>query len=145
MPKANVYSNAMLLEAITTHSTIEAAAQSVGCSKRTLYSRMQDATFRAQLTAFRAERIRTAAAQLDTATEKAIEALTGILDNPDSTDGDKIRAATLILDSSPKYAARLESLESRTAAAGESLSGLDILIEHNDLWKDLDKPVNDAE
>lgn len=145
MPKANVYSNAQLLEAITTHSTIEAAAQSVGCSKRTLYTRMQDGTFRAQLTAFRAERIRTAAAALDDAASKAIQTLTGILDNPDSTDGDKIRAATLILDSSPKYAARLESLESRTAAAGESLSGLDILIEHNDLWKDLDKPVNDAE
>ena len=145
MPKNNVYSSAQLLEAITTHSTIEAAAQSVGCSKRTLYSRMQDGTFRAQLAAFRAERIRTAAAALDDAASKAIQTLTDILDNPDSSDADKLKAATLILDQSPRYAARLESLESRTAAAGESLSGLDNLIERNDLWKDLDKPVNDAE
>ena len=140
MPKALVYTNGQILEALATCRTVQAAADSLQCSKRTIYTRLQDPDFRACLTAYRAERIRTAAAALDTATLEAVEALTDVLHDPNATPADRIKAATAILDQSPRFETRLAGLESSTANAATRLDFAE-LVTSKDIWGDLDSPA----
>ena len=142
MPKAPVFTDSQILEALVTQNTVQAAADSLKCSKRTIYSRLQNPDFRACLTAYRAERIRNAAAALDAATIEAVEALTEILHNPDASPAERIKAAGIILEQSPRFETRLAGLESHTANAAQRLD-IDDMWTANDIWKDLDSPLND--
>lgn len=142
MPKANTFSDDAILTALQTYQTVAAAANAVGCSKRTIYSRMQHDDFRARLAAYRAERVRAAAATLDAAALDAVTVLRDIANSPEESAADRIRAALAILDMSPKYETRLAGLENQTANAAQKL---DFGLAFQDIWEGLDELFEDEE
>lgn len=144
MPKGKIYSDESLLTALQTHGTVQAAAESVGCSKRLIYSRMQDAGFRARLTAYRAERVRNTAALLDHASMQAVQCLLSILNDPDATPPDRIKAATAILEQSPRYEERLGNLEGAVYAAGHHTSPI-FELDSYDVWKGYGDQLKDED
>ena len=142
MPKATTFSDDAILTALQTYQTVAAAANAVGCSKRTIYSRMQHDDFRARLAAYRAERVRAAAGLLDAAALDAVTVLRDIANDADASPADRIRAAMSILDMSPKYETRLAGLENQTANAAQKL---DLGLSFQDIWDGLDALFEDEE
>lgn len=142
MPKKAVFSDDAILMALQTHSTVAAAANAVGCTKRTIYSRMQHDDFRARLTAYRAERVRAAAGLLDAAALDAVKVLRAIANDTDAAPADRIKAAVSLLDMSPKYEYRLAGLEKQTANAAQDL---DFGLAYHDIWSELDTMLHDEE
>ncbi len=143
MPKAKTYKDEEILSALILCGSVKSAAQKVGCSVRLIFERMQDEDFSHRLSAFRAERIRNAALLLDDAVAKAVMALVEILENStDYSAADRIRAASLVLDASPKFAERLAAVEGSTRAAGQKIS-LDFGYNEHDVWSGMDDELTD--
>lgn len=88
-----------LIDAILTTDTMTAAAKVAGCSRKTLYNRLQDETFRAMLDSARAERRKRLDDVIDSAAVKAINALVSIAEGDSifSDTSERIRAAELVL------------------------------------------------
>lgn len=137
MSKGKQYTDGQLLEALLQCGTVEAAAQSCGCSKRTIYVRMQDSSFTACLNAYRAERLRQTAQALDCAAVEAVQTLQSIMQDDAATNADKIRAAALVLDQRQSYADKVRAAENTTAAAGRDY-GFDDLGQVRDIWESVD-------
>lgn len=121
MPKSEVYTDEAILTALCTENTVDGAARALGCSRRLIYQRMQQSRFRACLTAFRAERVRAAAALLDGAAMAAAQALVEIVSDKNADPGDRVRAARCILEHAPKYQDRLGDLEFIPVQAAENV------------------------
>lgn len=139
MSKGKRYTDGQLLEALLQCGTVEAAAQSCGCSKRTIYTRLQDSAFAECLRAYRTERIRAAAGALDSAVLDAVNALTEILHSEDASPSDKLKAAGMVLDMSPRYADRLLKAENATRAAANVIESYFDDMQQRDIWENVDE------
>ena len=79
---------------------------------------------------------------LDDAALDAVTVLRGIANDADANPADRIRAATSILDMSPKYESRLAGLENRTANVAQKI---DFGLAFQDIWDGLDALFEDEE
>lgn len=137
MSRGRQYDDGAILEALATCGTVTAAAASLGCSRKLIYSRMMDGTFSAQLQAFRAERLRATAQALDAASLDAVQTLQSIMLDDEASNSDKIKAAVTVLDARHAYADKLKGAEGSTAASALDY-GFDDLAERRDIWGDCD-------
>lgn len=135
MSRGRQFDDGAILEALATCGTVTAAAASLGCSRKTIFKRMQDGTFSAQLAAFRAERLRATAQALDAAALDAVQTLQNVMQDDAATNADRIKAATLILDQRHIYADKVKAQEGATAAAALDY-GFDDLAQVRDIWQD---------
>lgn len=83
--------------AIMESATRKEAAQRLGVSDRSLYEYMKDFRVQAIVTALRADQLRQRMEALDESTKIAVQTLTDMLTSEEATNGDKLKAAQIIL------------------------------------------------
>ena len=106
---------------LTARNTAE-AARAAGLGRRTLCTWLEQPRFVAALTAAESAAIDAATRQLVGLADLAIETLRTVLENPDATDGVRLRAAAHVLDHLLKLR-ELCTLERRIAALEAVLPG----------------------
>jgi hypothetical protein len=87
-----------LIAALLSEPTHAAAAKKVGVSEATLHRWLKDADFQTAYLQARREILRGAVERLQAAAGRAVETLVGVATNDAARDGDRVRAAALILD-----------------------------------------------
>lgn len=97
MAKTKQIKDEMILEALFTETTVEAAAIACGCSRSTIYNRLKDPVFSRKITTTIEERQRSTSAIAAKACEIATEKLIELLTAPGVSDAIRLRAATAVL------------------------------------------------
>lgn len=87
----------MILEGLLVRPTITAVAEYASCSPDTVYRRLRDPEFAAELERLKAERLEFIISKIDRASQLAIDELTDVLTKENTSDRDRIAAARAIL------------------------------------------------
>ena len=117
MAKRETISDELIISALLSCPTLEAAAQQCKLSIRQLYERRQNADFVRKLTEAQTEALATTTRYLQKATGSAANVLVDIAESPGRPAQVRISAARAVLDMAAKYTeavdvqARLEALE----------------------------------
>lgn len=98
MPKTHQLDAVTVAAAVIECRTKKDAAERLAISERCLYDYLQRYEVQAILSARRADRARSMFAALDDLTGSALDTLRRILDSDDSTNSEKMRAASIVLD-----------------------------------------------
>lgn len=115
--------------AIMESSTRKEAAERLGVPVRTLYDYMKSFEVQAVVSSLRADQLRERMQTLEDAQRQAIETITGILKSDEATNGDKLKAAALILNAGA--AARSEYKLTEESAVGKLRSAAKLECERN--------------
>lgn len=108
------------ISALLTYPTVEAAAAACGLARQTLFRYLADDRFKLALAQAETEAIAQAARQMAGGASEAVAALRQVLENPDSTPGERIKAARALLAALPSLRL-LGSIEQRLSdLQGES-------------------------
>lgn len=91
----------ILVDALATGVSYEAAAELAGCSGRTVARRMADPEFARRVSKRRGERVVATAGQLTSLSSEAVETIRGCLD--DESPRVRLAAAKALLDLGAKY------------------------------------------
>lgn len=108
-----------ILSALIATKTISAAAASAGVSERTIYSRLADNDFRAEYERRQGMTLDAACRALQEAMTDAVEVLTTIMKESDTSPATRISAARSVLDYGVKLT-ELTDLAARVAALEEA-------------------------
>ena len=117
MAKRETISDELIISALLSCPTLEAAAQQCKLSIRQLYERRQNPDFVRKLTEAQTEALATTTRYLQKATGSAANVLVDIAESPGRAAQVRISAARAVLDMAAKYTeavdvqARLEALE----------------------------------
>ena len=98
MPKTHQLDAVTVAAAVMECKTKKDAAERLAISERCLYDYLQRYDVQAILSARRADKARNTLAALDDLTGSALDTLRRILDSDDSTNSEKMRAASIVLD-----------------------------------------------
>ena len=104
-----------ILSALIATKTISAAAVTAGVSERTIYSRLADDDFRAEYERRQSMTLDAACKALQEAMTDAVDVLTTIMKESDTSPGTRISAARSVLDYGVKLT-ELTDLAARVAA-----------------------------
>lgn len=104
-----------ILSALIATKTISAAAVAAGVSERTIYSRLADDDFRAEYERRQSTTLDAACKALQTAMTDAVEVLTSIMKETDTSPATRISTARSVLDYGVKLT-ELTDLAARVAA-----------------------------
>jgi hypothetical protein len=110
-----------LLLALACGATVEAAARQVGVTPRTVYRRLEDPAFRAQVQALRTDMVQRAAATLTAAATEAVKTLV-VLQHASTPAAVRLGAARAVLEIGIKLR-EVVDLEARLRAVEERLAG----------------------
>ena len=114
---------ARAIEALLTAPTIDQAAESAGVARRTIYRWLDDAGFRAALSAAEGKNLDRVTRRLLLLADKALNALESVLDDPRQAGaGNKRLAAQAVLDQVVKLR-ELRNVEQRLASLEEVVYG----------------------
>ena len=111
-----------ILAALIANRSVPEAARAAGVSERTVYSRLADDDFRAEYEQRRRCTLDTACKTLQSALTDAVDVLTNIMKDADTSPQSRITAARSVLEYGVKLteltdlAARVAALEAREAA-----------------------------
>lgn len=125
MAKTRTISDEIIIAALLSCPTLEAAATQCGISVRQLYERRQNPDFVRKLTEAQAEALATTTRYLQHATGSAANVLVDIAETPGRPAQVRISAARAVLDMAAKFTeivdvqARLEALERYTEGADD--------------------------
>jgi hypothetical protein len=117
-----------LLTALACGATVENAARKAGVSERTVYRRLEDPAFRAQLDRLRAEMVERTAGMLTGAGMSSVKTLLDLQQDVAVAPGVRRRAARDVLELGLRFRElaemelRLVELENRVAAANQTHS-----------------------
>jgi hypothetical protein len=113
----------VLLRALTCGATVENAARKAGVGERTVYRRLADPAFQAELKKASMEMLQRTAAMLSGAGIGCVKTLVDLQQDAAVMPSVRRRAARDVLDLSLKYRDRAD-LEPRLAAAEQQLAGI---------------------
>ena len=125
MAKRETISDEIIISALLSCPTLEAAAQQCKLSIRQLYERRQNPDFVRKLTEAQTEALATTTRYLQKATGSAANVLVDIAESPGRPAQVRISAARAVLDMAAKYTeavdvqARLEALERYAEGAAD--------------------------
>ncbi len=125
--------DAVLIAALAGGATILDAAEQGGVNERTVRRRLEDADFKRQVNAARAELIAAAVGKLAGASTKAVETLEDLLDEP-TAPAVRLGSARAILELGAKLREGLE-LEVRIAELEARLSQQAQQAQENGRWR----------
>lgn len=109
--------------ALLNYSTVEAAAQSIGVGERTMYRWLEDPQFVEELHKSQEELLHLSSRRLVHLSNKAIDVIGEILQNPDASDSNRLRAIKIVFDQILKLRSLLE-VEERIANIEEYIDGI---------------------
>lgn len=100
-----------ILSALMTHRTYQEAADSLGISRRTIYSRLKDAEFIVKYQRARAEVIHGAVASLNSHIGEAVEVMAEIMNDTQNNPAVRLQAAQCVLTNADKFTNRVTVLQ----------------------------------
>ena len=125
-----------ILAALLTHRTATGAASAIGCSPRTIFSRLQNTAFRTRLDALRADALRDATAQLQQGARLASMTLQELMLDETNPPAVRLQACRETLHAADVYGCRLRQLEKAHGAVGRDFDLDDLRLD--DIWADAD-------
>ncbi len=130
--KTRISDEQILAALISNVGAVTHAAESVGCSPRTIWQRMQNPDFRKRLDDYRKKNLQAACLGLEAATMHALTTAVDIMQDIDTPPAVRLSACKLILDNVLKFDTQLvgaETRESREGMLSSLIDGLRILDE----------------
>lgn len=97
MTRSKAIKDERIIEALMNEPSIKAVADACGCSRSTVYSRLNDPSFNHKLTSTVEERRRANSALAAQSCEAAIEVLLELMTAPGVKDDIRLRAANTVL------------------------------------------------
>lgn len=104
----------LIIAALVSHRTIKDAAQSVGVTERTIYSRMRDAEFEQLYNCAKTDILRGAVSEVSTQVQDALDVVCNVMHDPKASPQVRLNAAAMILTYSEKAKNRLKAEEIAT-------------------------------
>lgn len=123
-PAAN---DEQIIAALLQHRTIQAAADAIGISPRTIYTRMREREFRSTYLWARTEILREAVFSVNSALTDALDTISAIMADSDTPPAVRLQAAQFIITSAEKFSDRLDAAECR--ARNEAKTTTDVWAE----------------
>lgn len=117
-------SNEEIVTALMNYSTIEAAADSVGLSRRAVYSRMKGKGFRLLYMQAREATLQGAAAALQAHVTDAVETAAEIMKDKQNPAGVRLQAAGMILSQADRFTNRVSMIHREAGRALTTASGM---------------------
>lgn len=117
--KQAAISNEEVIAALISNGTIREAAEAVGLSERAIYERMKQGDFQALYKSAKADTIRAAVTALNDRLQRAIETITGIMEDQEVNPATRLQAAQTILNQAARLSDRLQEAEADTARQQE--------------------------
>ena len=124
--------NEQIISALMTHSTVEAAADAVGMSRRAIYSRMKGRGFNLIFQQAREGIIQGATAALQAHISDAVQTIAEIMQDPENPASVRLQAAALILTQADKFTARVSTIHKETGRALTTASSFPESISSSD-------------
>lgn len=109
-----------IIAALLANGTIQAAADAVGLSPRTIYDRMNGGEFQALYKAAKADLIRAAVFNINNQVQAAINTVVDVMQDENNNPAIRLQAAQTILNNAGKFAQRLQLDETRVTMQLES-------------------------
>lgn len=109
MPK--VVTDEQIISALLNNRTMKEAAQSIGLTERTVYSRMQDGDFKVLYKAVKADVIRNSVFSINQQLGAALDTVTEIMQDKNVSPAIRLQAADKIFLYADKFAKRLATDE----------------------------------
>lgn len=123
---AKAVSNEEIIAALLQFGTIREAAEAAGTTPRTIYDRMKnDREFRGEYAEAKNSIIRKAVFSINEKLAQAIDAVSDIMNDPNTNAAVRLQAAQTIINNAAKFNERLTKDESH--ARSESTDPMDIL------------------
>lgn len=120
MAREKTISDEQIIAALLANGTIQAAAEAVGLSPRTIYDRMNGGDFQALYKAAKADLIRAAVFNLNNQVQAAINTVIDVMQDENNNPAIRLQAAQTILNNAGKFAQRLQTDETRVTMQLES-------------------------
>lgn len=111
MAKNNAISDEQIIAALLNRGTIRDAAAAVGLSERAIYDRMNNDDFQTLYKAARNDILRTAVFYLNKQLQAAIDTMTEIMTDQETSAATRLQAAQAILNHAGKYEQQLQKNE----------------------------------
>lgn len=109
-----------IIAALLSNGTIQAAAEAVGLSPRTIYDRMNSGDFQALYKAAKADLIRAAVFNINNQVQAAINTVIEVMQDSSNNPAIRLQAAQTILNNAGKFAQRLQTDETSVTIQLES-------------------------
>ena len=104
-------SDERMIEALITTESITKCAEVLGCNRKSIYDRMKKPEFYAKLQQQRKDSFTLTTSKITNAQEMAVQTLIDIMNSTDATDGCKIKASQIILDTCVKVTQQVDIID----------------------------------
>lgn len=121
MANNKAISNEEIIAALLQHGTIKEAAAAAKTTPRTIYDRFKDKDFRAEYAAAKNDIIRAAVFSINGKLAAAIDAVSDIMNDPETNPAVRLQAAQTIINNAGKFAERLTKDETAALQEGQTV------------------------
>lgn len=104
-------SDERMIEALLTSENITKCAEVLGCNRKSIYDRLKKPEFYALLQQQRKDSFALTSSKITNAQEKAVQTLIDIMSSEDASDGCKIKASQIILDTCIKTTQQIDVID----------------------------------
>ena len=104
-------SDEKMIEALITTSSVTKCAEVLGCTRKSIYDRMKKPEFYAKLQQQRKDSFTLTTSKVTNAQEQAVQTLIDILNSEDASDGCKIKASQIILDTCIRVTQQIDVID----------------------------------
>lgn len=128
MAKSATVDDEIIIAALLEHGTVQAAADSLNITPRTIYDRRRNVDFQTAYNDAKTEVFRAAVYDINRRLSEAVSVVAGIMNDTNNNAAVRLQAAQTILNNAAKFSTRLESSEkqSRTMKDPFDVLGYDI-------------------
>ncbi len=104
-------SDERMIEALITTESITKCAEVLGCNRKSIYDRLKKPEFYAKLQQQRKDCFALTTSKITNAQEQAVQTLIDIMNSEDASDGCKIKASQIILDTCIKTTQQIDVID----------------------------------
>lgn len=100
-----------MIEALVTTGNITKCAEMLGCNRKSIYDRLKKPEFYTKLQQQRKDSFALTTSKITNAQEMAVQTLVDIMNSADASDGCKIKASQIILDTCIKTTQQIDIVD----------------------------------
>lgn len=100
-----------MIEALVTTGNITKCAEMLGCNRKSIYDRLKKPEFYAKLQQQRKDSFALTTSKITNAQEMAVQTLVDIMNSADASDGCRLKASQIILDTCIKVTQQIDVID----------------------------------
>lgn len=104
-------SDERMIEALVTTGNITKCAKMLGCNRKSIYDRLKKPEFYAKLQQQRKDCFALTTSKITNAQEQAVQTLIGIMNSENASDGCRIKASQILLDTCIKVTQQVDIID----------------------------------